>query len=195
MADPPYQRLTRERYSSQFALVAAARQSLWLGDDHLLLVTQTGFTESYKRFYFRDIQAIIVRETPRREVWNAILGVPLALCLIGLIASAIRPANWTAFIVWSTLAAVFLAPFLLNNFRGRACACQLRTAVQTEEIASLRRLRLTRSVLDRIRPLIVAAQGRLTPDEVSARLQAEASVITPPPAPATPASPLPPVIS
>ena len=39
--------------------------SLWIGEDHLLLVELRGFTETYRRFYFRDVQAIILRRTDR----------------------------------------------------------------------------------------------------------------------------------
>jgi hypothetical protein len=171
MADPAYQRLTRERIPRQFAVATASRISLWLGSDHLMLVERSGFTETCKRFYFRDIQAITVRETSRRTVWNAVLTAPLAICLLGFIISASAPANTAAMITWSVIAVVCLLPFVINNLRGTTCACQLRTAVQTEDLTSLCRLSQTRRVLDRLRPLIVAAQGQLTPDEVAARMQ------------------------
>src|SRR5882724_2221817 len=38
----------------------AGVSSLWLGPDHLLVVEIAGITEKYRRFYFRDIQAVIV---------------------------------------------------------------------------------------------------------------------------------------
>src|SRR5437016_13358775 len=34
------------------------KSSLWEGEDHLLLVRGTRFAEDYRRFYYRDIQAI-----------------------------------------------------------------------------------------------------------------------------------------
>ncbi len=46
-----------------FRLFSRAICTLWMGADHLLLVDRTGYTESYKRFYFADIQAIVVRRT------------------------------------------------------------------------------------------------------------------------------------
>ena len=53
MAEAEYQRLTRAHPRSGFAVAFAARSSLWLGKDHLLCIDSTGFSESYKRFYFR----------------------------------------------------------------------------------------------------------------------------------------------
>lgn len=190
MPDTKYQRLTRSRVSQRFALVSAPRVSLWLGEDHLLLVEHRGFSEAYKRFYFRDIQAIIVRQTTRQAIWNAVLAVPVALCLVAVIVSAAMARSapgtvtWAisvfapATITWAIFLLLFLLPFIVNNLRGTACSCQLRTAVQTEDIASLSRLRQTHKVLDKIRPLIVAAQGQLAPEEVSVRMREAAAGLT-----------------
>jgi hypothetical protein len=155
-----YRRLTRAR-GRRWLL---PRVSLWLGPDHLLSVESTGYWEDYKRFYFRDIQAVIIRGTKRRTVWNAVLTGPLVIFLAGLLASATpRSHSLTAIITWSILSALVVVPFALNNILGPACATQLRTAVQTEDLPSLCRLRQTRRILERIRPLIVQAQGGEVP--------------------------------
>jgi len=195
MAEITYQRLTRDRTTRQFAVASATRESLWLGSDHLLQVQQRGFTETYKRFYFRDIQAITVLKTSRRTVWNAGLAVPVAICLIGFMVSALPSPNTVAMAVWSVFAAIFLLPLVVNNLRGTACTCALRTAVQNEELGSLSRVRQTRNVLDKIRPLIIAAQGQLAPEDVAARMQEALSgaQVTPKPESSWPAAP--PVIS
>src|SRR5580658_7114351 len=39
--------------------------SVWAGPDHLLLVRGSRFREEYKRFYYRDVQAIAVARGPR----------------------------------------------------------------------------------------------------------------------------------
>jgi hypothetical protein len=64
---------------------------------------------------------------------------------------------------------VLLAFLVANLLLGPTCVCHLKTAVQTEELPSLRRLRRARKVLARLRPLIVAAQGELTLGEIAAR--------------------------
>lgn len=167
MAEPTYQRLTR-----------SIRSNLWLGSDHLLLVVQDGYVEHYKRFYFRDIQAFIVHQTSLRTVWNGILAAPLAICLIGLMLS-LSSGGDVSRIVWAVFTAVFLLPLVVNNILGAGCACQLRTAVKVQHVSSLRRVRQTQMVFERIRPLIAAAQGRLNPEEVSARMQEAASGVAP----------------
>lgn len=67
----------------------------------------------------------------------------------------------------------------------------LHTAVQTERLPSLNRWKKTLRVLDRIRPLIIAAQGAISPEEIPARLQSlnqpssSAAILAPSPTPST----------
>jgi hypothetical protein len=166
-----YQRLTR--------LFAGLKlSSLWLGPDHLLRVNSNGYAETYKRFYFRDIQLIIVQETKRRVIWNAILAVPLLICLVGLvICLTSREQNGAAFITWLILFGIIFFFLLINNLMGTGCICYLRTAVQIESLPSLCRVPKTRRVLDKIRPLIIEAQGgELSHDAVLAAIQESAAL-------------------
>lgn len=206
MPEKEYQRLTRARSRSAFAVAFISRSSLWLGQDHLLCVDSSGYTETYKRFYFRDIQVITLVTTRRRTVWNGTLVGPIVVCLAGLansLFSTPRDAG-TTIIAWAIVSAVFLVPLLINNLLGPTCTGYLRTAVQIEELPSLNRLRRAHKVLERLRPFITAVQGSLAPEEISARMQAAAKLpdgtatgpgVTPAP-PATADTPdAPPVIS
>lgn len=173
MPEIRYQRLTRARARSAFSLVLRSRVSLWLGPDHLLSVDSSGFAETYKRFYFRDIQALTIRQTRRRAVWNFILFVPTTICLAGCLSEiSFKPTNTPAVTLWLMGAAILLVSLLFNNVLGTACVCLLRTAVQIEELPPLCRVRKTKRVLAKIRPLILAAQGgELTAAAVSSRMR------------------------
>lgn len=168
-----YQRLARARARGTFAVAFQSRASLWLGPDHLLCVDSSGYSETYKRFYFRDIQAVTMQESKRRTVWNVILAVPVVVSLAGLLTNlSSTPMNNAAAIVWLIFSVIFLVPLLTNNIFGSTCVCHLRTAVQIEELPSLCRVRKTRRVLDKIRPLIIAAQGgELSAEAVSTRMR------------------------
>jgi hypothetical protein len=171
MAKREYYRLTRARRRAGIAVVAISSYSLWLGPDHLLLIESNGYTETYKRFYFRDIQAIIVRQTSRQRTTSIILGaLAAALIGIGLIAGGI-----SVIITYSVIAFLTcLIPLLINVLLGPTCTCQIRTAVQTEDLP-VRRMGKARKILQRIRPLIAEAQGQITAEEVDAQMRVVAN--------------------
>ncbi|HTR42987.1 MAG TPA: hypothetical protein VMH87_15340 [Pseudomonadales bacterium] len=162
-----YQRLTRFSLQNTFS-------SLWLGPDHLLRTNSNGYVETYKRFYFRDIQAIIVQKNRRRAVFNAILAFPVLVCLFGVLACLtywLSPSEVGA-VVWSIFLGIFLLFLLINHLLGVGCACHIRTAVQIERLPSLCRVPKTERVLDKIRPLIAAAQGgEMSAETVSSRMR------------------------
>src|SRR6266576_402203 len=64
-------------------LFRGRRTQLWIGGEHLLVVESDGYTEFYKRFDYRDIQAFIIRKTAQGRIVNALLGA-LTLVLFAL---------------------------------------------------------------------------------------------------------------
>lgn len=151
---------------------------LWLGADHLLSVHNRHYSEDYKRFYYRDIQAITVRPTARRTWWN-ILWVSL---LSGCAVLAWTTQEHVPQIVWGSLAAVWLLCLLYNSLAGPTCVSYLQTAVQSVPLPSLHRRHLFRKAFVLLQPLILQAQADLP--VVSPALM--------PPAPMRPSHPLPP---
>lgn len=160
-----------------FALLLRGRRAqLWLGDDHLLAVDWDGYREYYKRFRYQDIQVLTVRRTAEGTIISVILGLLTALfALLGIAVG--NPIGTTVLLVIASLFALLL---IGNLFSGPTCQCHLRTAVQTEELVSLGRLRQARRALGRLRPMIVAAQGELNAAEIAGRIQAFAPEAIPP---------------
>jgi hypothetical protein len=149
-------------------LFRGRRAQLWQGEEHLLLVEWDGYREYYKRFGYRDIQALVIRKTNDGLVGNIVVGAVVALfALLG--ASASDPV---ARIILFSIMGLFALVLLINALYGPTCQCVVRTAVQTEELPSLSRLRRARKVLERLRPKFVEAQGQLTAEEIPARMQA-----------------------
>ena len=145
-------------------LIAGVRKSctMWLAADHLLLIFSAHFCQEFKRFYLRDIQALTVRKTDVARHWTIVLGVLAGL--FALIALAVKdPIGswilWGCFAFWGVLA-------LINAVRGPSCIVEIKTAAQTEELSSLKRLRNARKTLSILRPLIDEAQGKLTAEEI-----------------------------
>jgi hypothetical protein len=130
--------------------------TLWLAKDHLLSVDNRVFSESYKRFYFRDIQAIIVQRTNRGKVWNGILATLAGFAMVG----ALSFKRYQTLPFW-ILCGLFLAIWLVNWFLGPTCRCDMITAVQRETLPSLDRLKTVEKVLPNLRRLIEQTQGEI----------------------------------
>ena len=166
MAEKEYVRLARPRLRSGFQAVSSTRSSLWLAKDHLLCVETTGYTETYKRFYFRDIQSITLHRTKTFLIVNSVL-IPLTALFVFL---GIAVDDSVGRVVLWCIALLPGIPLVVNLVRGPSCLCRVRTAVQEEEIPALANVRKVQAVLARIRPLIAEAQGLLGREEIPTRL-------------------------
>jgi hypothetical protein len=144
---------------------AFERVKLYVGPDHLLMVSSTGYTENYKRFYFRDIQQITLLKSVRGKVWNAVWGF-----LAFLSAIITLQVSGVALVVWSVITGVFLLLLGINLAAGPTCACRIQTAVQTRPLASLNRVRSARKVMAQLRTLIEGAQEPISNEELALRL-------------------------
>lgn len=135
-----------------------SRHRLWLGDDHVLSVGSSLIGERYRRFYFRDIQALVWRATAdwwvRASLWFAFASP----CAFGV-------ANTTGAgrVSFAAAAALFIVLAVVEVARGKTCACFVKTAVQFERLPSLNRERALRRMLAQLRPRIVEAQAGAAP--------------------------------
>lgn len=134
------------------------RYTLWQGPDHLLHMYSNGMNEEYKRFYYQDIQGMVITKTRKAAVTQAFI---LGFFLLTV---------WFAWWCWnqdltpasgflSVMAGVFLA-FLLNLLiKGPSCECRIITAVQNEKLKAVSLLRHGRKLMVKLKPLILDAQG------------------------------------
>jgi hypothetical protein len=141
------------------------RTSLWLGEDHFLHLVERSYSEEYRRFYFKDVQSIIVCETSGRMITNVVFSILIAgtFLLFRMVASV----NVSAAIAL----VAFGLPVIINTLRGTACKVYLKTRVQREELSSLDRIRRAENVMRRIRPLLHAAQGKLSAEDLTERVR------------------------
>jgi hypothetical protein len=155
----PYRRLAgRGRRTGGCVSVGAPISTIWLADDHLLLRESIyGLSETYKRFYFRDVQAIVIRRSPR---WIAWISVWMILCLFFFACSV--TSHWRVW-VWPFFSALCFVLTTIQLARGPTCVTHLVTAVQRELLGSLNTLRKARRALKTLVPLIEEKQGRLDP--------------------------------
>lgn len=153
------------RVPGRSPLINPMRSSLWLGEDHLLLVTHSFIAENYRRFPFDAIQAITSTCTSRGRVYNIVLGSVAALLAITTALTALLSFPF-ALIPGLQLGVVLLL-LLINLRRGPTCRTVLRTAVQTAELGSLSRLPNMRRVMSTLVNRIEAVQGRVGEDRLA----------------------------
>lgn len=127
--------------------------SLWQGPDHLLWVESVLFKESYKRFYYNDIQSVVLQRTGTHLIWTFVWGA-LAL-LFGAIAFWVPGSPYVS----GTFMAIFLTALLMNVIMGPSCSVYLQTAVQRQKIWSLKRVRTANKVMTRIKAFVEKQQG------------------------------------
>ncbi len=142
------------------SLLIRTRARLWAGKTHLLLVYNSGYSEEYRRFYYKDIQAITLSRTNRGRNMSIALAVATAILLLlslKILYLAFLPAITLIFLIGNLIA-------------GPTCATVLRTAVSSEELPSLGRLRNAVRAMDFLRPLIEEAQKDIAIDPASAMI-------------------------
>lgn len=138
---------------------------LWISEDHLLLVTTSGISEEYRRLYYTDIQAFIVRKTVLGLIGSCILGGLAALFLF----LALVVGSDSGMVALLIVAACCGLAVLVNTLLGPTCTCYVHTATARHSVPPLQRLRNARKLLDKILPLITAAQGEVTAEQLNSR--------------------------
>lgn len=177
---PPvkYSRLPGRGRRTQSLLPAfAAHNTLWLGPDHLLSVDRIWVQEEYKRFYFRDIQALTIQRNYNSNAWNAIHATLafLAAFIFGIMAVEAHGAETRRvdLVIGGITCGLFLVFLIINFLRGPSCVCRIRTAVQTEILPSLNRTATAFRVLGTLKPLLDQTQGVVSSEQILAGLHAQ----------------------
>jgi hypothetical protein len=129
--------------------------SMWMGSDHLLLVKSAWFREEYKRFYLRDIQAIVVAPCARFHVSR-----PLLICALLWMLPLVSVAFWPPGlgVVWVVATLAMVATWIAIS-AASSCRCRLYTAVSRDDLPSLYRTWTARKFLNQVKPSIDRVQG------------------------------------
>lgn len=149
-----YRRLTRN------VAEVGTYASLWQGPDHLLIVTSSGFSESYSRVQFRDVKGFFIVRTARRAWWALVW---FLLAVIPAIVLGNSLADGEPFFISGGFLLILLAIILWNHVLGCGCRVVVVTAVQNARLPALVRVKKARKVLGRLQPLIEAAQADIAP--------------------------------
>lgn len=154
------------------------RDSLWMSEDHLLSVRRNPFSESYRRYYFADIQATVVT-----ELTNSLAPSGLTAAVLFIVTAAALMYTWHP--VWAGLCALISLASFFVSWRSADCACYLQTSVSTEMLPSLRRRAEAEKTVALLKAEIEKTQGGVSaevmekspPDVRTARLATSKPVL------------------
>lgn len=147
--------------TARISLVTRSSSRLYLAKDHILRVNMTGWTENYRRFYFSDIQALVVT----RNNWWLIGGIILAGLALVFSLLIIRVQDETAIAVFGTFAVLFGFFSLFFFVPGPSCVTRIYTIAGSESLKSLNRTRKARKFLKLLKTQVDGIQGVLNPGE------------------------------
>lgn len=143
---------------------------LWFGQDHLLLVSSTGISEDYKRFYYKDIQALNVMKTNGRMVHVIIAFLLLGLtCAITAWIYSIDNHNPEVLVPGSMISFVLICYLVWLFIKGPFCKTYIYSSVQKENLTPLKTVKKSQKFLTIILPKIEAAQGILDSQMLSSQ--------------------------
>jgi hypothetical protein len=131
----------------------------WLGPDHLLVVVVAGYVESYRRFLFSDIHALVVQKDRDQLIWGMFASGLGLLCLVSALLSAGGQTPGAAVSIFLFLALLAGIAVVGNWLRGPTCICHIRTAVQTVPLPQITRWRKAQKLVAELEPLIKSAQA------------------------------------
>ena len=149
------------------------RASLWDAGDYVLSVNGSAFSERYRRFYYRDIKAIVVQKGPRMGSLGALVLLAFGATFFGIVAATSGWGPW-ANVFWLAPCSWLGAITYVNV--ARSCRVFIYTAVSSEELpAILRRSaagRVVPQLLEKIREVqgnLVVAPAHVIPESAGVR--------------------------
>ena len=154
-----------------------ARETWMLGEDHLLLVKNNGYTENYRRFFFSDIQWI--KTAPVRFSLVVMFLLTTVFCiLLGMTIYFYFQEDSAEAAVFEITTGVWLVIFLLNYFIGRAGTVTIKTFSE-KEILKVGTFRKALKLVRKLKPGILRVQGVAAESEILAKLTEREDAGTP----------------
>mgnify|MGYP001546421120 CR=1 FL=1 len=146
-------------------LVGASR--LWIGPDHLLLVDSTGISETYRRFFYKDIQAVnLVKKNSNHYKM-------IALLLFTVLSGIAAVVSWKYYfppglVIFCIIGPVLAVYTVRQIIKGPACDCWVYSSVQKEKLLPVGTMKAGKRFIDFLLPRVEQVQGSLSPDSISA---------------------------
>ncbi|QYY35096.1 hypothetical protein [Ruficoccus sp. ZRK36] len=138
---------------------------LYDAEDHLLMVNGS-FTEEYRRFYYQDIQAALIKN----QVGKMVFLILLLLALLGGTAISLSAGgDFVPFaLVLGLPALIILAWGLPIMLTGGFCKFYLQSEVQNMEIPPVKSVKKARKIISLIRERTAEQERQMPPPSPAA---------------------------
>ncbi len=148
------------------------RKRLWLGPDHLLLVSSNVLSQEYRRFYFGDIQGLVVAEIENAARFYGFVLAGIAFFFtLGLVA--------TGHYVWAVLCGLLAASLLTFAWTRPLVYCLLKTRVSTKHLSTLKNMEAAKKFALTLKAEIEKHQGPLPAEWVAAHPHIDGLTVPP----------------
>jgi hypothetical protein len=131
-----------------------SKDTLWMANDHLLVVHSNRISEEYQRIYFKDIQALIVEESEQSGK-TAVLGGIVAVLILVVAALFLSRHYILAVLLLLPIAIPFSIWLSLAE-----CRCHAVTAIGRYRLGALKRRDSLQHALAILTPIVLEAQKK-----------------------------------
>lgn len=139
----------------------SGRYRLYAGNDHFLQVRKMPYSETYRRFFFSDIQAISLSRTNSGFFTAGILCFLAAYFGLLAILGYVLPYMEVLIYIGGICCGISLVILMVHVALGPTCKCHVYTAVQREPLMALARINQAKRTVALMEAAIREAQGPL----------------------------------
>ncbi len=148
------------------------RQRLWLGPDHLLLVSSNVLAQEYRRFYFSDIQGLVIAEVENpARFYGLVLAAIAAAFTLGLLVAD--------HYIWAVLCGLTGTGLLIFGLTRPLVQCALKTRVSTQHLSTLKSVEAAQKFSRALRTEIEKYQGPLPAEWLAAHPHVDGPTVPP----------------
>lgn len=134
-----------------------AYQRLYKGPDHFLVIEGV-YQETYRRLFYRDIQALIYSPKKAGTITTWISALCFLICLLGIVTNS----DSDLFAVWVVFATISGIVLLFSAIAGGTCSFAIKTPAQTLVLRGVSARRKARKLMRKVAEIVESVQGPLT---------------------------------
>lgn len=136
-----------------------AYQRLYEGKDHFLVIDGI-YSETYRRLFYKDVEALIYCPTKAGTITIWISGLALLVSLLGFAATM---SSGSAIVgMWIFFCIISAPVFILSAIAGGTCSFAIKTSAQIIQLRNVSGRRRARKLMRKVTEIVEGVQGQLT---------------------------------